>query len=258
MCSPRPLHHAEQECSGTASAVDGSPGQTKCSPAGDPAGRVVGLGQAGSPLSHSSSGHRTQHKPLAGGGGSTGQELGVDAPDPEQAGSEKSPPRPRRDQTSTSCPRPGHPACHQPRWLLPEEGRRAHPAVTPAPNALLACASAWDPLTLPAGRARTLAPSCPGRGPGAQTSLGCSVREFPGGLQCAQEVWLDHTTGVDSSPSWWPDGQGWGQAAWLGPSSTLSGPLAVGAVTRGRTWEAGPQPRLTPLFMQRAITPSSL
>ena len=115
-----------------------------------------------------------------------------------------------------------------------------------------------DPLTLSAGRAWTLAPSCPERGPGAQTRLGCSVREFPGGLQCAQEVWLDHTTGADSSPSRWPDGQGWGQAAQLGPSSTLSGPLAVAAVTRGRAWEAGPQPRLTPLFMQRATTPFSL
>lgn len=26
--------------------------------------------------------------------------------------------------------------------------------------------------------------------------LGCSVREFPGGLRCAQVVWLDHTSGA--------------------------------------------------------------
>lgn len=88
---------------------------------------------------------------------------------------------------------------------------------------------------LPAGRAWTLAPSCPGRGPGAQTSLGCIVREFLGGLQCAREGWLDHTTGADSSPSRRPD---WRRAGVRSPAGALPHPeraLGGGAVTRGRT-----------------------
>ena len=72
-------------------------------------------------------------------------------------------PGPQRDQTSTNCPWPGHPAS------------------TPAPEVLLACASARGSLTLKAGGALSWPLRVLGGAPGLRrTRLGCSIREFPG------------------------------------------------------------------------------
>ena len=126
-------------------------------------------------------------------------------------------PGPQRDQTSTNCPWPGHPAS------------------TPAPEVLLPCASARGSLTLKAGGALSWPLRVLGGAPGLRrTRLGCSIREFPGGLRYAQRVWLGHTTGADSSPSRWRDGGGAGarQPDWGPPPARVG--LGGGAVTRGQ------------------------
>ena len=138
--------------------------------------------------------------------------------------------------TSTNCPRPGHRRFHPLGWLLPPEEQQAQPPLAqPRTSAGRVClclglSDAGD------GRALGLAPSCPGRGPGAQTSLflAVGIREFQGGPKRAQEVRLDHLTGVEVSSAGPRDSRRAGvRQAGLGSSSRLRGPLVVGTVTRG-------------------------
>lgn len=184
---------------------------------------------AGDPAGHpGSSRHRTQRKPLAGGGGlQRAGTRGGRSLDPEQAGSEMPPPCPWRDQTSTSCPRPGYSACHRLRWLRPEEGRRAHLATTPAPEALLACASAQDSLTCQLAVPGLWPLPVLGGALGLRPALAAASGSSRGLCSVLGKAGWTTRLGPTAAPHGGLTGAGLGSGARRGPSPTLSGPWAV-------------------------------
>lgn len=236
---------------------------------------LVGLGKVVSQWSQGSSGHRTlvlDPKPSALGrwewalpGGRSGLMLSGSRAgkisSPAQDG-DACPGGAEPVATGTNCPRPGHHRFHPLGWLLPPEEERAQPPLAqPRTSARRACLF-LGLSEAGAGHAVGVAPSCPGRGPGAQTSLFLAV-----GRQQGIPGRSEACPGSHAGPPYWSRSQlcratrlqeGQGQAGQAGvllqPAWTLGG----GYGDQRDPWEAGPEHRLIPLVTQVAVTPFSL